>query len=344
MARGITKKNKIFICWSGESSKKIATELKSLLERKIFSGTGLICFVSELDIASGTDWWNKIQRELKTSKIGILCITKENLSAPWIYFEAGAMVAHGVRTIPLLINCHGDRLEKTPINRNHRVDFHSKQQFIKMIVDINDAMSLQNVSKENLEATAEQKYSLIKDKLKDTLSDLKDTRIFNLRYIYPDHVETVKINTIYVSAPMESIGDNDYEDLQVYASSSLRRALQKIGFSDVLSPLFEIDTKGVFDGHTKAINSNFGALKHVDSILAIYPEKVPTSTLVEIGYGIALCKRLVIFHKPELPFMLKEAGKTIKHVKTFQYNKYSDITNVIRANGMHIFEGIDDSD
>jgi len=343
MPRNPTKQNKIFICWSGDNSKKIAKALKKCLEDNIFD-KNLTCFMSELDIASGTDWWNKIQRELKTSKMGILCMTKENLSAPWIYFEAGAMIAQGVQVIPLLVNCSGSRLEKTPINRNHHVDFHNKQQFVKMIHDINEKMNLLNVSEENLKTIAESNHASLKATLLETLKNLKDTRIFNLQYVYPAHITTVKINTIYVSAPMASIGDSDYHDLHNYVKSTLKDALQNIGFSEVNSPVFKIGKKGVFDGHTKAINSNFENLKSVDSMLVIYPEEVPTSALVEIGYGIALCKRLVIFHRPELPFMLKDASKTIKHVKTFQFDDYDDITQIILANGMDIFEGVDESD
>ena len=55
-------KNKIFISWSGKNSKKIAIELKKSLEKEIFATSGLECFVSTVDIASGDDWWNKIKK------------------------------------------------------------------------------------------------------------------------------------------------------------------------------------------------------------------------------------------------------------------------------------------
>ena len=84
---------KIFISWSGDNSKQIARALKDSLENTIFKDTGLECFVSDVDISSGDDWWNKIKTELKKCKLGIACITKENLRAPWIYFESGAMIA-----------------------------------------------------------------------------------------------------------------------------------------------------------------------------------------------------------------------------------------------------------
>lgn len=44
------KKNEIFICWSGEDSKKIAAEMKAALEDIIFEGSELSCFVSDLTV------------------------------------------------------------------------------------------------------------------------------------------------------------------------------------------------------------------------------------------------------------------------------------------------------
>ena len=92
--------NKIFISWAGDIGKEIAKQLKNILETEMFKGAELNCFVSDVDIASGTDWWKKIKNELKASKVGIVCITKENMKAPWIYFEAGAMVTRNIPTIP----------------------------------------------------------------------------------------------------------------------------------------------------------------------------------------------------------------------------------------------------
>ena len=78
------------------------------------------------------------------------------------------------------------------------------------------------------------------------------------------------------------------------------------------------------------------------SMIIIYPNKIPSSVLVEIGYGIALCKRLVIFYKEGLPYMLEEIGGTIQNIKTFKFEKFSDITKKIQTNGMHLFENVMD--
>lgn len=335
------KQNKIFISWSGKSSKKIAIELKNILEKKIFVSTDLECFVSTIDIASGDDWWNKIKTELKKCKQGILCVTKENIKAPWIFYEAGAMVARDVPTIPLLFNCSIVALERSPIKGKQCVDFYDQQQFVKMISDINSKMDLLPVNKQQLDPIAKAAYEELKKALQPTLKQLKQMRVFNEKYIFPNNITTVQTNTLYISAPMSSINDTEYTELRENLLK-LKDELSKIGFLDIQCPLFEIESSAVFDGKTKAIKENFSKMKQVDCMMIIYPQKLPSSVLVEIGYGISLCKKMVIFYHDKLPYILEEAGETIAHVKTYKYDTFNDINEIIIANEMDIFDGGND--
>lgn len=332
---------KIFISWSGDNSKEIAKEIKKSFENKIFKDTGLSCFVSDVDISSGDDWWNKIKKELKKCKLGIVCITKENLKAPWIYFESGAMVARELRVIPLLVNCGVKLLRETPIASKHMVDFYNREQFIKMVQNINNNLALTNNSNENLETLAKKEYKNLISRLAPTLKQLKAMRVFNEKYIYPSSVHTVTINTVYISAPMSSIQKDEYDQLRDFLMK-LKPKLENLGFTSVLCPLYDNPNYGKFDGSTKAIQENFVKLKQVDSMIVICPNKQSSSILVEIGYGIALCKKTVIFHKESLPFMLQDAGQNISHIATQQYSSFDDIMNIIDSNGKQLFKREED--
>ena len=89
------KNNLVFISWSGERSRTIATALQGFL-------TGLVPGVgvwSSLLLEPGEKWDHEIEKKLQESRFFILCLTSENLAAPWIHFEA-----RGQRICPFLID------------------------------------------------------------------------------------------------------------------------------------------------------------------------------------------------------------------------------------------------
>jgi hypothetical protein len=79
---------KVFISWSGERSKMIASALRDWLPQVI---QAIQPWMSESDIDKGTLWYEEISQQLKEAKAGIICLTPENLNEPWILFEAGAI-------------------------------------------------------------------------------------------------------------------------------------------------------------------------------------------------------------------------------------------------------------
>jgi hypothetical protein len=79
---------KVFISWSKDRSKIIASGLKFWIEN-LFQNVE--AFMSESDIEPGSPWAQRLNGELEESKYGIVCLTPENLREEWILFEAGAL-------------------------------------------------------------------------------------------------------------------------------------------------------------------------------------------------------------------------------------------------------------
>lgn len=80
---------KVFISWSKDQSRELSSALKEFLEG-VFQKS-LKVWVSHEDITMTSRWQNELNKELEGSNIGMLCLTPENVGAPWLLFEAGAL-------------------------------------------------------------------------------------------------------------------------------------------------------------------------------------------------------------------------------------------------------------
>lgn len=101
---------KIFISWSGDRSHALAEALRTWLPLVLHYAKP---WFSTSDIKSGNRWGIEIAKELQDTNFGILCVTKDNIDAPWLLFEAGALaksIDDGC-VIPLLLD-----LEKSDLS------------------------------------------------------------------------------------------------------------------------------------------------------------------------------------------------------------------------------------
>ena len=93
----------IFISWSGPTSLSIARLTAGLLRT---ASDRFVTFVSDEDIRSGQRWLSVINDQLSRAHAGLIIVTPDNQSRPWLQFESGA-IANAVdipnaRVIPVL--------------------------------------------------------------------------------------------------------------------------------------------------------------------------------------------------------------------------------------------------
>jgi hypothetical protein len=77
----------VFISWSGARSKAVAATLADWLSQVIQAVDPWI----SSDIDKGARWSPEISTRLESSKVGVVCLTRENLDSRWILFESGAL-------------------------------------------------------------------------------------------------------------------------------------------------------------------------------------------------------------------------------------------------------------
>ncbi|MBQ0960534.1 TIR domain-containing protein [Ideonella sp. 4Y11] len=120
---------KIFISWSGEKSRQIGEAFRNWLPEVIQS---VRPYFTPDDVAKGQRWATEIAENLHNSQFGLFCLTAENLTAPWLLFEAGAVSkdSRNGKVCPLLFGVDSAQLagpllqfQATPYSRDEVFKF-----------------------------------------------------------------------------------------------------------------------------------------------------------------------------------------------------------------------------
>ena len=138
---------KLFICWSGELSHKIALVLHDWIPALIPS---LVPWISSEDIPKGTRWGAELLKQLEDTYCGIICLVPDNTREPWLLFEAGALsksVAES-RVFPLLFGVEPSQLPG-PLAQFQATRF-DKEDVRKLVRSLNQLFGTPSVPPEQL--------------------------------------------------------------------------------------------------------------------------------------------------------------------------------------------------
>lgn len=153
---------KVFISWSGNKSHKVAMCFREWLPSVIQS---LEPYVSSEDIDKGARWSTDIAKELEDSSFGILCVTKDNLHAPWLSFEAGALskTVEKAYVTPFLFDIKRSEVDG-PILQFQSTIF-EKEDIKKLVNTLNKACGENGISEVMLEKAFEVWYPTLQKEL-----------------------------------------------------------------------------------------------------------------------------------------------------------------------------------
>jgi hypothetical protein len=220
---------KVFISWSGHTSKNIAEIFRQWIPSVI---QVVKPYYSPDDITKGTRWGTEIAKELDESKVGIICLTKDNLQSPWIMFEAGALSKNmdKSKVCPLLFGVEPTDIQG-PLIQFQAAKF-TKDEMKKVVKMINSELGELALVTEVFENVFEMWWPKLNEKIEAELSKPIKSSDKDVR-AERDILEEILSLTRGISISRERVIERDnglhpeaIEDL-VYSFSSILSAIRE---------------------------------------------------------------------------------------------------------------------
>ena len=151
---------------------------------------------------------------------------------------------------------------------------------------------------------------------------------------------------LFIAAPMASYRNDRNRIEQREDILKIKGAFTSYcGFTKVFYAGENITTQHEFDEGFRALRKNFKILRRSHRFVMIFPEKLPSSTLVETGMALALGKKNVWFVRQgvDLPYILRRGGGAsekddLPMIQIYDYRDTQDIIGQISRYGPQLFE------
>jgi hypothetical protein len=179
---------KLFVSWSGDRSKAVASALKSWLP---FVFQGIQVWMSDHDIHAGARWGTELEKMLGECQLGVICLTPESLQSRWLTFEAGALstAMTGSRVIPYLFQLRSAEISP-PLSQFQDV-IADKEGTFKLVRSINNARDKEALDEQMLSETFEHWWRDLEGKLK-AVPRIVETQIRSDREILEEILDLMR--------------------------------------------------------------------------------------------------------------------------------------------------------
>ncbi|MER1957913.1 MAG: hypothetical protein ABS942_11060 [Solibacillus sp.] len=180
---------KLFISWSGELSRQVALVLRDWIPSVIQS---VEPYVSSEDIDKGARWSSDIASELNESNYGIIVVTKENIKAPWINFESGALSKQidQSKVSPFLYNLKKSELDGPLVQ--FQLTIFTKDDVKKLVESINKTLGTEALEQSRLDKV----FDVWWEPLNESLSALSNFELAATEDIVVEQEENTYISEI----------------------------------------------------------------------------------------------------------------------------------------------------
>lgn len=292
---------KVFISWSGTRSKALAIQLHEWLKAIIQRAEP---WMSDRDIEAGQRWNEEISARLKETQFGIICLTPENVEAPWLLFEAGALAkaVESARVVPVLLGL-GKADLAFPLGQFHAVET-DRDGFLALASAVNRAIGDNELSPNVLSNLFDGLWPALEEKLRSIRhsgGDLSAKTRRSDREVLEDVLESVRML-------QRSVGDG----VPVLDHPSLERG----GWEDYYIRGVNMANRR---GGTK---TNMAAIRSYNEAILIAPSNLTRNSMSRLyTYRAALFKRLNRLEEAENDLILAQKwAENTQEVEDAMYN------------------------
>ena len=170
-----------------------------------------------------------------------------------------------------------------------------------------------------------------------TMVSLEKLRIYRGNEVHEKNISKArKAYDVFISAPMESSLDHNKRVLGRDQIMQIKRELEDIcRFQNIFYAGAQITSESEFDSNSIALSENLKILMNSERYVFVYPEKKPSSTLVEIGIVLALKlpSLWLVKESVELPFLLRQAMQNLSiesELPKIIVQRYSNTDDILR--------------
>jgi hypothetical protein len=160
----MSEAHNIFISWSKDRGRVAATALHEWLPDVIQAAKP---WMSDKDIDKGTVWLDELTGALASLRLGIVCLTPESVSEPWLLYEAGVIsktLHRHTRVWTYLLG--GLKKENIPQPLGlFQATVADEGDTFKLLVSVNEALGEHGIPQEAIKRQFEKWWPDLKDKL-----------------------------------------------------------------------------------------------------------------------------------------------------------------------------------
>ncbi len=151
-------------------------------------------------------------------------------------------------------------------------------------------------------------------------------------------IHSYKKYDVFISAPMSFDTDEEYQTFRKLCLE-VKESLESCGFNHVYYAGEHYESMQDFDFNQQAAIDDLKALKLSKKLLFIYPQKMVSSSIFEVGYAYRKKLPSVYFYQntADLPFLMQHLDGTSKSVSQYECETIQNIPKYIRKDGCKLF-------